>query len=287
MLKVTKSSNIPDSTAVRVALWRALHLELDAAPHILKDDIGLKLVDPPVGWRDRPDMHPQGTAPFRASIVTRSRFIEDMVKEKISDGISQYVVLGAGLDTFAQREADLLQKLSVFEIEKPDTQSWKIKRLKELGYLFPSNLHFVAVDFEKKETWMEQLKAHGFDSNKPALITSLGVSMYLTVEAIKETLNSMARLTPGSIFVMTFMLPLDLVRPQDKFGYERSLKGAQASGTPFISFFTPEEMTKLAISCGLKKVECTSTLQLAPRYFANRSDGLEPSSGEEILIVMT
>jgi methyltransferase (TIGR00027 family) len=281
---VIKSSNSPDSTAVRVALWRALHLELDAAPHIFKDDIGIKLVDPPKGWRDQPDMHPQGTGPFRASIVTRSRFIEDMVKEKMSDGISQYVILGAGVDTFAQREPDLLQKLPVFEIDKPETQNWKINRLKELGYSLPFNLHFVAVDFEKKDSWIDKLKAQGFESNKPALITSLGVSMYLTIDALKETLNSMATLSPGSIFVMTFMLPLDLVRPQDKFGYERSLKGAQASGTPFISFFTPEEMTKLALTCGFKKVECTSTLQLAPRYFANRSDGLEPSSGEEILI---
>jgi methyltransferase (TIGR00027 family) len=281
------NKNIPDSTAVRVALWRALHLELDAAPHILKDDIGLKLSNPPEGWRDRPDMHPHGTAPFRASIVTRSRFIEDMVKEKMNDGLLQYVILGAGLDTFAQREPEILSKLSIFEIDKPDTQAWKIERLKELNYKLSTKLHFVPINFEIKESWIDKLKAHGFDSNKPALITSLGVSMYLTLDAIKETLSSMATLSPGSIFIMTFMLPLDLVRPQDKFGYERSLKGAQASGTPFISFFNPEEMSKLAISCGFKKVECTSTLKLAPRYFANRSDGLGPSSGEEILIAMT
>lgn len=281
------NKNIPDSTAVRVALWRALHLELDAAPHILKDDIGLKMVNPLEGWRDRPDMHPQGTAPFRASIVTRSRFIEDMVKEKMNDGLLQYVILGAGLDTFAQREPEILSRLAIFEIDKPETQAWKIERLKELNYKLSPNLHFVPVNFETKESWMDKLKAHGFDSNKPALFTSLGVSMYLTLDAIVETLSSMATLSPGSILIMTFMLPLDLVRPQDKFGYERSLKGAQASGTPFISFFTPHEMSKLAISCGFKKVECTSTLKLAPRYFANRSDGLEPSSGEEILIAMT
>jgi methyltransferase (TIGR00027 family) len=284
---VIKSSNSPDSTAVRVALWRALHLELDAAPHILKDDIGLKLYKPLEGWRERPDMHPRGTAPFRASIVIRSRFIEDMVKEKIKEGLLQYVILGAGLDTFAQREPEILSRLSIFEIDKPETQAWKIERLKELNYKISTNLHFVPVNFETKESWIDKLQAHGFDSNKPALITSLGVSMYLTLDAIVETLSSIATLSPGSIFIMTFMLPLDLVRPQDKFGYERSLKGAQASGTPFISFFTPEEMSKLAISCGFKKVECTSTLKLAPRYFANRSDGLEPSSGEEILIAMT
>jgi methyltransferase (TIGR00027 family) len=281
------NKNIPDSTAVRVALWRALHLELDASPHVLEDIIGLNLVAPTDNWRERPDMHPQGTAPFRASIVIRSRFIEDMVKEKIKEGIHQYAILGAGLDTFAQREPEVLSKLKVFEIDKPETQAWKISRLKELGYSIPTNLHFVPVNFEAHKPWLDKLHTNGFDYKKPTIVTSLGVSMYLTLDAIKETLSLMATLYSGSIFVMTFMLPLELVRPQDKFGYERSLKGAQASGTPFISFFTPEEMTNLAYECGFKKIECTSTLKLAPRYFSNRSDGLEPSSGEEILIAQT
>lgn len=281
------NKNIPDSTAVRVALWRALHVELDASPHILDDIVGLKLAAPADNWRVRPDMHPQGTAPFRASIVTRSRFIEDMVKEKIKEGIHQYAILGAGLDTFAQRESHALSKLKVFEIDKPETQAWKISRLKEIGYSIPTNLHFVPVDFEAHESWLDKLQSNGFDFKQSGIVTSLGVSMYLTLDAIKETLSLMAKLAPGSFFVMTFMLPLELVRPQDKLGYERSLKGAQSSGTPFISFFTPEEMTNLAHECGFKKVECTSTLKLAPRYFSNRSDGLEPSSGEEILIAQT
>src|SRR5690348_3299509 len=93
----------PDNTAVRVALWRALHLEVDAAPPVLEDRIGLAIAAPGDGWRERPDMHPRFTAGFRASIVARARFIEDLVAEAAERGVTQYVILGAGLDTFAQR----------------------------------------------------------------------------------------------------------------------------------------------------------------------------------------
>ena len=93
----------PDSTAVRVALWRALHVEVDPPPHVVEDVVGLKLAAPDAGWRERPDMNPQFIKAFRASIVARARFIEDLVVEQAGQGVGQYVILGAGLDTFAQR----------------------------------------------------------------------------------------------------------------------------------------------------------------------------------------
>src|SRR6476661_5149970 len=93
----------PDHTAVRVALWRALHVQIDAAPPVLADELGLLLAAPDEGWRQRPDMHPQGTRGYRAAIVARARFIEDLLEEKVQQGIRQYVILGAGLDTFVQR----------------------------------------------------------------------------------------------------------------------------------------------------------------------------------------
>ncbi|WII72622.1 class I SAM-dependent methyltransferase [Bdellovibrio sp. 22V] len=282
-----KHNNVPDSTAVRVALWRALHVEVDAPPHILEDDIGVKLVAPEEGWRQRGDMHPQGTAPFRASIVGRARFVEDFVTEQAHQGISQYVMLGAGLDTFAQRRPDIASKLQVFEVEKPSTQAWKQQRLQEIGFSTPSWLHFVPVDFESGESWWTKLAASGFDPKKPAIVTSMGVSMYLTLDAIKETLKQMMSLAPGSKFIMTFMLPLDLVDAQEKPGYEMSLKGAQRSGTPFISFFSPQEMLFLAKEAGFKKVEHFSTTDLVPKYFAGRADGLRPSTGEEFLVATT
>jgi O-methyltransferase involved in polyketide biosynthesis len=107
----------PDHTAVRVALWRAMHVQVDAPPHVLADEIGLRPADPADGWRDRPDMDPVVTSGFRGSIVARARFIEDLVAERAEHGTSQYVLLGAGLDTFAQRRPDLAARLRVFEVD--------------------------------------------------------------------------------------------------------------------------------------------------------------------------
>ncbi len=122
----------PDNTAVRVALWRALHVEVDSAPHVFEDEVGLKLAAPDDGWRSRPDMSPF-TRPFRASIVARARFIEDLVAEQAARGVGQYVILGAGLDTFAQRRPELASRLLVFEIDPPGPQAWKRQRLVNLG----------------------------------------------------------------------------------------------------------------------------------------------------------
>src|SRR5580698_791087 len=135
----------PDPTAVRVALWRALHVEIDPPPHVLADKLGLALADPDDDWRRRPDMDPRGTQQFRASIVARARFIEDLVADEVERGVGQYVILGAGLDTFAQRRPELAQRSRVFEVDRPGPQAWKRQRLDELGLASPT---FVPVDFE-------------------------------------------------------------------------------------------------------------------------------------------
>src|SRR5665213_931383 len=178
----------PENTAVRVALWRALHVEVDPLPHILEDEVGLKLVGPDAGWRDRPDMS-AFTRPFRASIVARARFIEDLVEEQADLGVGQYVILGAGLDTFAQRRPEFASRLQLFEIDQPGPQAWKRERLIELGFGIPSFLRLVPVDFEAGDAWWERLAAAGFDTRRPAIIASTGVSMYLTRKAVAATLR--------------------------------------------------------------------------------------------------
>ena len=152
--------------AVRVALWRAMHVDVDAPPHVIEDEIGLKLADPDEGWRRRPDMDPQGTSPFRASIVARARFVEDLVVEQAGQGIGQYVLLGAGLDTFAQRRPEIASGLRVFEIDRPGPQAWKRQRLIDLGLPIPAWLRFVPVDFEAG-SWRKALAAAGFDAGSP------------------------------------------------------------------------------------------------------------------------
>jgi methyltransferase (TIGR00027 family) len=276
----------PDNTAVRVALWRALHVAIDPAPHVFEDEVGLKLAAPDEGWRERPDMSPF-TRPFRASILARARFVEDLVAERATHGVGQYVILGAGLDTFAQRRPELASRMFVFEIDPPGPQAWKRKRLVELGFGIPPFLRLVPVDFEAGDAWWERLAASGFDSTRPATVASTGVSMYLTKEAIATTLRQVAALAPGSTLVMSFMLPIELTDPEIRTGLERAIAGARASGTPFISFFTPEDMLKLARECGFKNAEHVSATSLAERYFAGRTDGLRPPSNSEELLVAT
>jgi methyltransferase (TIGR00027 family) len=276
----------PDNTAVRTALWRALHLKLDAPPHVFEDEIGLKLVAPADGWMDRPDMSPF-TRPFRASILARARFVEDLVLEQVARGVGQYVILGAGLDTFSQRRSKLASKLRVFEIDQPGPQEWKRKRLIDLGLGVPPFLQLVPVNFEAGNAWWERLAESGFDTTRSAVVASTGVSMYLTREAIMETLRQVAVLATGSTFVMSFMLPIELLDPGIRPGVERAAEGARASGTPFISFFTPTEILALARDAGFKEVQHISADLLAQRYFAARTDGLRPPSNSEELIVAT
>jgi methyltransferase (TIGR00027 family) len=269
----------PENTAARVALWRALHVQADPPPHVFTDEIGLQLIAPEPGWQQRPDMSPF-TRPFRASIVARARFVEDLVEQA---AVGQYVILGAGLDTFAQRKPQT--QLQVFEIDQPGPQAWKRQRLVELGFGIASNLHLVPVDFEAGDAWWDRLVAAGFDATKPAVVASTGVSMYLTRDAIMATLRQIATLAAGSTLAMSFMLPIEMTDPEIRPGVERAIAGARAAGTPFISFFTPSEMLELAREAGFREVEHVSAAALAARYFAGRSDGLRPPNNSEELVV--
>ena len=279
------SPEIPDQTAVRVALWRALHVQLDPAPHVLDDEIGLQLVDPPTGWRDRGDMDPVVTSRFRASIVVRSRFVEDLLAEQ-AGRVPQYVLLGAGLDTFAQRRPDIAAQYRIFEVDQPGTQQWKRQRLTETGYGLPEWLHSVPVDFET-DSWWDRLLAAGFDPARPAIVASLGVSMYLTDEANRETLSLLARSAPGSTVVMTFMPPAELIYEHDRSGREFADTGAAASGTPFVSFYPPDRIVAMALDAGFTQARHVSAGLLNERYFAGRPDGLQTTNGEELLVATT
>jgi methyltransferase (TIGR00027 family) len=280
-------SEVPDSSAVRVALWRALHVQVDSPIHVFEDEIGLQLAAPDDGWRRRPDMDPRGTSGFRAAIVSRARFIEDLVAEKVGHGVAQYVVLGAGLDTFAQRRPEIASRLRVFEIDQPGTQAWKRRRLIELGYGIPDWLRLVPVDFEAGADWWEQLSAAGFDPGRPAVVACAGVTMYLTKDATAATLRRLAGLAPGSTLAMTFTLPIELIDDADRPALEATKPQARAAGTPFVSFYAPQEMLALARDAGFKDTRHVSGTTLAERYFADRTDGLRPSSGEDFLVAAT
>lgn len=274
----------PDSSAVRTALWRALHVQVDGPPHLIVDEIGLALAAPDPGWQDRGDMHPRGTAPYRAAIVARTRFVEDLLVE---EGIEQYLLLGAGLDTFAQRHPELADRVVTFEVDQPGPQAWKRQRLETLGYGVPSSLRLIPVDFGSDVNWWQALLDQGFDPQRRALVSSSGVSMYITKEATAATLQRLAALAPGSLVVMTFMLPFELLDAADRPGLEGAARGARASGTPWISFFAPDEIVALARAAGFADVRYVPTDDLAVRYLAGRPDGLRASGGEGIVLART
>jgi methyltransferase (TIGR00027 family) len=262
-----------------------MHVQVDAPPHVLEDEIGLQLVAPEDGWLHRPDMDPHFTSPFRASIVARARFIDDLVTEQAGRGVGQYVILGAGLDTFAQRRPEIASRLLVFEVDQPGPQAWKRQRLTDLGFGVPKWLRLVPVDFEAGDAWWQRLAAAGFDTAQPAVVASTGVSMYLTKNAIAAAPRQVATLAPGSTLAMTFLLPIELADPEVRPGLLLAEKGARASGTPFISFFTPAEILTLAREAGFREVQHVSAATLAQRYFAGRTDGLRPPNNSEELLV--
>jgi methyltransferase (TIGR00027 family) len=277
----------PDSTAVRVGLWRAMHAQIDPAPHVLEDEIGLQLAAPDDGWRHRGDMDPIRTSRFRAGIVARSRFTEDLVAQRGAHGVGQYVILGAGLDTFAERQPELASRMRVFEVDQPGPQAWKRERLTELGYGIPAWLRLVPVDFEAGGSWWDRLLTAGFDAGGPAVVASLGVSMYLTRDANAATLRQLASLAPGSTLVMTFAPPLELLEAGDRSGRLAAEEGARSSGTPWLSFFAPHEILAMARRAGFRGADYVSAAVLNQRYFADRADGLQTSGGEELLVATT
>jgi methyltransferase (TIGR00027 family) len=276
----------PDSTAVRTALWRALHLEIDAPPHILEDRVGLQLAAPDPDWRQRPDMNEYATPGVRASIVSRARFIEDLVVEQADHGVDQYVLLGAGLDTFTQRRPEIASLIRVFEVDQPAPQEWKRRRLVELGFGVPERLRLVPVDFETT-SWWEGLLANGFDASRPAVVASLGVSMYLTREATAATLRQAVALASGSTLAMTFMLPVDLVPPEEQEIHRATDAAARAAGTPFISYYAPEEIVAMARDAGFATARHVTADDYTRRYFADRSDSLRPFTTEALLVAST
>ena len=279
---MNQATSAPDSTAVRTALWRALHVEVDAPPHVLDDTIGLQLADSDPDWRERGDMHPDATRPFRASIVARARYLDDLVIDRAATGVTQYVILGAGLDSFAQRHPDVAVR--IFEVDQPGTQDWKRRRLTEIGYPPGENLQFVPVDFEHGETFPDALQANGFDAHQPAVVSSMGVSMYLTKEATEATLRQVAALTSGTVLAMTFMLPVDLVDAAERPMQESVEAAAAESGTPFISHYAPGEMVEMCLSAGFSTTQHVGPDVLTARYFAGRTDGLRPPSAEQLIV---
>jgi methyltransferase (TIGR00027 family) len=214
---------------------------------------------------------------FRAFMATRSRFTEDELADAVQRGVRQYIVLGAGLDTFAYRNP--FAELSVFEVDFPATQEGKRAMLAEAGIAIPENVTFVPLDFEH-QTLAEGLAEAGVDRNQPAFFGWLGVVPYLTLEAFRSSIAAIAKFPAPTAVSFDFALSPEILNPRARMAFEMLAERVAAAGEPFRLFFTPETLETELRGAAFSQVELTGADELNRRYFSGRSDGLElPSPG--------
>jgi methyltransferase (TIGR00027 family) len=252
----------PSKTALRVAIRRAAHQLADPPP----------VLDDPISDLDR--AMEKVARDFRAYMAARSRFVEDKLAEAVAEGVTQYVVLGAGLDTFAYRNP--FPSLRVFEVDFPATQEWKRDLLARAGIAVPESLTFVALDFEHKALAVGLAEA-GFDARKPAYFGWLGVVPYLTMEAFIATLRDVVRLPEGTAITFDYVFPPASLTPKRRAIFDRLAQRVSVAGEPFRLFFTPVELERELHALGFQRIEQTDTDRLNDLYFQNRPDGLKLS----------
>jgi methyltransferase (TIGR00027 family) len=230
----------------------------------------------PCELRDGSDWRAQDRAGgLRAFIAMRSRFAEDGLAAAVSRGVHQYVLLGAGLDTFAYRAGAFFSGVTVFEIDHPATQAWKRARLVEAGIAVPPNVVYAPVNFES-ETLADGLARAGFDFSRPAFFAWLGVTPYLSRAIVMETLKYIATSTaPGSEIVFDYAQPVEALDAAQRANFEAMAQRVAAAGEPFKSAFEPAELARDLYALGFSSVEDFDAAALNPVYFANRTDGLK------------
>jgi methyltransferase (TIGR00027 family) len=267
-------------TAVLVATIRAAHLRWHDPPHVFEDTFALQMLTPfwyavakfkLLKWLVG-DVILGVYRPVYPSIVLRSRYTEDQLDEAIESGASQYVILGAGHDTFALRRKDLADKVRVFEVDHPATQEIKRQRVLKANGSIPPNLTFVPVDFERDKMDEELLKA-GFDSQAPAFYSWLGVTYYLTQEAIRETLDRVAELSaPGSRIVFDFKIAKHMMSPEWGTLSEKMEGFVARRGEPMLTDFTPQSLSDMMARHGYTEVEMMPPEEQGRRYLGDRTD---------------
>jgi methyltransferase (TIGR00027 family) len=265
----------PSKTALRVAMRRAAHQLLDR-PCVLDDPIAVPLLGRDFVVDTAREMHPVARA-FRAFMAARSRWVEDRLAAAVAAGTAQYVILGAGLDTFAWRNP--FPSLRVFEVDFPATQEWKKSMLADSGLALPENLVFVPVDFEHQAI-AEQLAGAGLDFGAPAFFGWLGVVPYLTLEAFRSTLAAVAALPAGTQVAFDYALSPETFSPMRRMYFDALAARVAKAGEPFKLFFAPEQLAEELQRAGFRVIEEADSAQLNDLYFRDRSDGIElPSHG--------
>jgi len=266
------------NTAIGVAALRAYHQLFDDGTRVLDDPIAALLLGDEWVERMRVDagrMDSPLARGLRAHVVLRSRFAEDRLRASVERGVGQYVLLGAGLDTFAYRQPAWATALRIIEVDQPASQRTKRELLRRAGVVVPDNLSYAGVDFEH-ETLAEGLERCGVTRDLLTFFSWLGVTMYLTRAAIDAVLRTVSTFPRGSEIALTFAQP---PAPDDAGPRELARQAAEA-GEPWVSYFTPEEMRAALRDAGFERVELLSK-EDAARYF----DGSLLSAPRRVSIV--
>ena len=269
----------PSFSALAAAAARAAHLLVDGPPAIFADTLAAALLgdraDELIAYHRLHGAHPV-LAGARVQVTCRSRYAEDALARAAGTGVTQYVILGAGLDSFAYRGGPA-GRVRVFEVDQPASQRVKRAALAAAGIEVPDSVRFVPADLAV-DPLARCLAAAGFDAAAPAVVSWLGVTMYLTSEAVAQTLAAVAGLAPGTELIADYLLPPDA---RDEAGALYGTLVAQASaerGEPWLSCFTPDQMADLAARAGFGTVRAVSQRDAIPAGLWQRADSLRPTA---------
>jgi len=262
-----------------VALRRAAHQVLDH-PRVFDDPLAIAIAGG--GLETVESVQQPYSRSLRAFIAVRSRYAEDQLTAAVARGVRQYVVLGAGLDTFAYRSPFQSAGLQVFEVDHPATQEWKRAQLRAAGIAIPSGTTFAAVDFER-QSLEEGLRMARFEMQQPAVFSWLGVTPYLSRAAFDATIQFIAGMPSGSCVVFDYAVERSLLSPPQQLALDVLAARVTRAGEPFRLFFDPVELRRDLDRIGFSNMEDLDCDQINARYFARRSDGLAVTGGGHLI----
>jgi methyltransferase (TIGR00027 family) len=269
------------STAFGVAVLRAAHQIIDGPPPILDDSVVGRLLGPEIEQRIRGESEQLQTPMargLRSHVVLRSRFAEDSLAAAVARGTRQYLLLGAGLDTFAYRQPAWARDITIVEVDQPANQAQKRAMLAAATVPVPPNVRYADIDFER-ESLADGLTRHGVDMSIPTFFSWLGVTMYLQRNAIVGVLRTVASFPHGLEIVLTFAQPAE-----EGDGVATFADRAAAAGEPWVSYFRPREIEELLLENGFAAVRFLTRTDAIARYYAVRPDGLQPPSRVSIAL---
>ena len=287
----------PSFTAIASAMLRAAHLFWDDPPKIFEDTLAFRFsgcesesalrarltqLDAQVAQSSSPEFAVALRRRITGQLVMRSRHVEEEVERAVKLGLSQYVILGAGLDSFAYRRKDFANALRVFEVDHPATQAWKRTRLREEGIQLPSNLSLVPVDFERHPL-INSLRMGGYLVQAPGIFSWLGVTTYLTHDAIFGTLRAVAALAPGTEIIFQYTLPKESLEGEARQMLQAVMASVSSRGEPPKSFFEPKDLAEQVRKIGFAEVSDLGPEEALARYFSGRTDSLQPLGSEHLM----